>query len=130
MHYANTFACTVFVTEEDGLTYAFTRPSSTQSFSYSSQEDVSSTSSHGVALNKRFLNPQSSSSLHPLPVGLIKSDSIINYFVGSEKEKWQTAIQAYDSVDITEVWPHIDLELQAFGNNIEKISDSIFSPIA
>jgi hypothetical protein len=120
--YANTFAGTVFVTEDGGLTYTFTRPSSTDSFSYSSQEDVSSTSSRGVALKERFLNPQSSSSsLHPLPVGLIKSDSIINYFVGNEKEKWHTNIQAYDSVGITEVWPHIDLELRAFGNNIEKI---------
>jgi hypothetical protein len=100
--YANTFAGTVFVTEED-LTYALLKTDSRDS------------STIGVAIKERFLSQQDLS-----PVALDKSDSVVNYFVG-EKESWHSNIPTYDAITLGEVWPSIGVELRAYGKNVEKV---------
>jgi len=101
--YANTFAGTVFVTE-DGLTYAL--------MNGASEEDEST---QGVAVKERFLSEQSLRA-----TGFDKSDAIVNYFVG-EKDRWRSNIPTYLAVNLGEVWSGVDVELRAHGNNVEKI---------
>jgi len=101
--YANTFAGTVFVTE-DGLTYAL--------MNRASEEDEST---QGVAVKERFLSEQALRA-----TGFDKSDAIVNYFVG-EKERWRSNIPTYNAVNLGEVWSGVDVELRAHGKNVEKI---------
>ena len=101
--YANTFAGTVFVTE-DGLTYAL--------MNGASEEDEST---QGVAVKERFLSEQALRA-----TGFDKSDAIVNYFVG-EKESWRSNIPTYNAVNLGEVWSGVDVELRAHGKNVEKI---------
>ncbi len=104
--YANTFAGTVFVTD-DGLTYALTKSAAKD---YKDQKPT-----QGVAIKENFLTQRA---LHP--VGLDKSDAVANYFVG-EKENWHSNIPTYNAVGLGEVWSLIDVELHAYGKNVEKV---------
>ncbi len=100
--YAKTFAGTVYVTEE-GLIYSLT------------SVNLDDDSIHGVAIKEVFLD-----SKNLQPVGADKSDAIVNYFVG-EKEKWRSNIPTYNLVNLGEVWPLVNVELKAYGNNFEKL---------
>ena len=97
--YANTFAGTVYVTDEN-LVYQSLK-----------QNDDSQTL---VVINENFVD----GTLHPL--GIEKHSAIVNYFKGSE-DNWKTHIPTYTSVSLGQVWPHVDVSLTAYGNNIEKI---------
>ncbi|HET6458848.1 MAG TPA: SBBP repeat-containing protein, partial [Nitrosopumilaceae archaeon] len=97
--YANTFAGTVFVTKND-LTYTLTAPKD---------------STNGVVFKERFLSSQTLD-----PVGQDKSNALVNYFVG-EKENWHSNVAAYNTVDLGQVWQSVDVKLNAYGMNVEKI---------
>ena len=99
--YAKTFSGTVFV-NNGGLTYSLTKTA----------EDGSI---QGLAIQEKFLTIQN---IHP--VGLEDSETIVNYFVG-EQENWRTNVPTFDSISLGEVWPSINVELKAYGNNFEKI---------
>jgi Ca2+-binding RTX toxin-like protein len=103
--YASTFGGTVFVTDS-GLTYALTDGTS---------EDDRTV--QGIAIKEKFLTKTQQALI---PTGMDKSDTIVNYFVGKE-ENWRSNIPAYHSVDLSEVWPSINVELRAYGKNVEKI---------
>ncbi|MFY3741270.1 MAG: Ca2+-binding RTX toxin-like protein [Candidatus Nitrosomirales archaeon] len=103
--YASTFAGTVFVTDND-VTYALTSGASANDRSVS-----------GVVIRERFLS-ETQQVLHP--AGVDRSKAIVNYFVGKE-ENWRSNIPTYNSVGLGEVWPSIDVELRAYGKNVEKI---------
>jgi len=45
----------------------------------------------------------------------------VNYFKGSDPEKWKTDISTYDFVNLGEVYEGIDLKLRAYGDNVEKL---------
>jgi len=103
--YANTFAGNVFVTQDD-ISYSFIK---------SALDDDGS--NQGVVVKESFLG----STMHAFqPRGLDKSNAIVNYFVG-EKESWRSNVPTYNAVGLGEIWPSIDVELKAYGNNIEKI---------
>ena len=97
--YANTFAGTVFVTETD-LTY--------------SQFVLNEGAQTTFVFKENFVNGKLN------PIGVEKSKTIVNYFIGNE-EDWRTNIPTFDVVDLGTVWNLIDVELKAHGNNIEKI---------
>ena len=100
--YANTFAGTVFVTE-DGLTYSIiTNNSDDESF-------------ESFVVRERFAG---SSNLQL--AGTDKSETVVNYFVG-EKENWRSNIPSYNAVSLGEPWPSIDVLIRANGANVEKI---------
>jgi len=98
--YVSTFVGTVFVTESS-LTYSFSK----------TLDDTI----QDVAVNEKFLGTNGLQ-----PTGIAKSDSIVNYFVG-DKQNWRSNIPTFDSVSLGEIWPLIDVELKAYGNNVEKI---------
>jgi len=103
LFYAATFAGTVFVTDE-GLTYAFHDSSHPEG-----------PGPAGVVVRERFLTP---GAFHPR--ALDRSPTVVNYFVG-ERESWRSGVPAYGAVDLGDVWPSIRVELQAHGNNVEKV---------
>src|SRR5437867_931140 len=106
--YASTFAGTVFVTN-DGLTYSLTK---------GDQKQILKNPTNSVmreAIKERFLSLQNIQ-----PTGVEKSSSQINYFVGS-KDSWKSNIPTYDIVALGQVWLHINVELRAYGHNIEKV---------
>jgi len=45
----------------------------------------------------------------------------VNYFKGSDPEKWKTDISTYDMVNLGEIYKGIDLKLKAYGANVEKL---------
>jgi len=102
--YANTFAGTVFVSDE-GLTYTF--------INAASEADGSA---EGTAVEEQFLTDKSID-----PTGLEKSSAVVNYFIGNEEEKWYSNIPTYDTISLGKLWSFIDVELNAYGNNVEKI---------
>ena len=78
-YYANTFAGTVFVTN-DSLVYNVSEIS----------DDVISE----VSVRETFVNFGGM-----IPKEVSKSDSTVNYFVG-DKSNWQTNVSTYNSVDL------------------------------
>ena len=93
--YADTFAGTVYLTEND-LTYVI--PTEDGSF-------VIKEAPHGGDLTPSADTP---------------SETTVNYFKGTE-ENWHTDVPTYDSVSAGFVWDGISLSLKAYGNNIEKL---------
>ena len=105
-YYASTFAGTAFVTEDD-ITYSLMKSSP--------KEEDGENQIRGVAIKESFLTKEALQ-----PRGLDRSDSIINYFVGDE-ENWRSNVPTYNAVSLGELWPYVDVELKAYGANIEKI---------
>ena len=93
--YADTFAGTVYLTEND-LTYVI--PTEDGSF-------VIKEAPHGGDLTPSADTP---------------SETTVNYFKGT-KENWHTDVPTYDSVSAGFVWDGVSLSLKAYGNNIEKL---------
>jgi len=93
--YANTFAGTAYLTEND-LTYVI--PTEDGSF-------VIKETPHGGDLAPSADTP---------------SETVVNYFKGTE-ENWHTDVPTYDSVSAGFVWDGVSLSLKAYGNNIEKL---------
>jgi hypothetical protein len=109
--YTNTFAGTVFVAKDGSLTYSFVSATSKEG------ADHDNVSTQSAAVNERFLaNKQSL-----IPSGFSKSNAVVNYFVGDDKQKWHSGIPTYDGISLGEVWPYINLELHAYDKNVEKI---------
>ena len=122
--YAKTFAGTLFVTGQ-GLIYTLISDTSSEETNSiaATQEDLTDVlpgdtlpvgSLRSIAIRERFVTPQG---LHP--AGVVKNDATVNYYVGS-RDRWRSNIPTYDGIRFGEVWPDIDVELRAYGNNVEK----------
>jgi hypothetical protein len=109
--YANTFAGTVFVTN-DGLTYSIPDPSTTKDGKFSAMNQNRTYS----VIQENFENAK-----QLYPAGNQKSQTIVNYFLGNNKQDWRTNIPTYDGITLGTLWPGINLSLKAHGNNVEKI---------
>ena len=92
---------------EDDITYSLMKSSP--------KEEDKENQIQGVTLKESFLTDEA---LHP--TGLDRSDSMVNYFVGDE-ENWRSNVPTYNAVSLGELWPSVDVELRAYGANIEKI---------
>jgi hypothetical protein len=109
--YANTFAGTMFVTN-DGLTYSVPDPSISKVEKFSTMEQNRTYS----VIQENFEN------VGPLQVtGQDKSITGVSYFKGKNKHDWYTSIPTYDTITLGTVWSGVNLDLKAHGNNVEKI---------
>ncbi|MBF8277658.1 MAG: hypothetical protein HW390_2731, partial [Candidatus Brocadiaceae bacterium] len=45
----------------------------------------------------------------------------VNYFTGNDKSKWKTNVPTYNQMSLGEVYKGIELNLKAYGNNVEKL---------
>lgn len=96
---ARTFAGTVFVTD-DALTYAL--PAEASGY-------------RGLSLREQFVGVR-----RLRPAGNHRSGAKLSYFVGDES-KWRSNVATYDAVGLGELWPHVHVELRAYGRNVEKL---------
>ncbi|NIP62027.1 MAG: hypothetical protein GWN01_11775, partial [Nitrosopumilaceae archaeon] len=116
VYYANTFAGTVFVTK-GGLTYSIPTENlkaADMQFDLEKNSGLSAPISVAV-IREEFVTTKN---LQPSPHQ--RSKTAVNYFAGKE-ENWRTNISTFDSVDLGEVFPNVDVRLKAHGNNVEKI---------
>jgi|GEM_PF-5155061 len=95
-YYANTFTGTIYVSDDDLL------------YLSNSKNNIS------WATKEVFVNGKIS------PSGQETSSTIVNYFKGDSKN-WKSNIPTYQTLSLGEVWPSIQVELKAYGNNMEKI---------
>jgi len=99
-YYAKTFAGTAYVTDE-GITYSIS--------------GIDKDNSKGVVIKETFLNSNGI-----IPNGIDKSEALVSYFKG-EQENWRSAIPTFNKVSLGTVWDSIDVELRAYGSNVEKL---------
>ena len=59
--------------------------------------------------------------LKPLPSGGQKAIAKVSHFRGKYPEKWVKDLSTFNTVDMGEIYKGIRLNLQAHGNNVEKI---------
>lgn len=55
------------------------------------------------------------------PTGLGKSQGNVNYFTGKDSSKWRRNVATYRQIGLGEIYPDIELVLEAHGNNVEKL---------
>ncbi len=119
--YASTFAGTVFVTKAGEIVYSLpgsvtgpqarSRPSAGACEQPSGGRDARP----GWTLVERFadgrVSPRRGASL----------ETRVSYFLGNEPARWQPHVPTYASVQLGEVWPGIEVSLNAYGRNVEKV---------
>ena len=49
------------------------------------------------------------------------SQAKVNYFIGNDKNNWETNLNTYNTINFNEVWQGIDLKINAYASNIEKL---------
>jgi len=113
-YYAHTFGGTAFITKSGNIVYSFLPPANEHKINsgkYSSHQK-----SKALALKEQFINGK-----------LVKVrgenevSAKVNYIQGADRLKWKRDIPAFESVCFGEVYKGIDIQLKAFGNNIEKL---------
>ena len=112
--YAKTFGGTVYVTKKGEMVYSLTRKEMDQA-SNRGEKDKKAPEDQVCVLKERLLQAKKI-----FPKGREKAETKVNYFIGN-KNNWRINIPSYDRVGFGEVYKHIDLSLQAHGNNVEKI---------
>lgn len=101
--YANTFAGTAFVTNKGEIVYNL---------------PVDNVSSY--AIKETFCTGNNK-------IGKLKADGThpsqvkVNYFNGGSSFNWQSNVPTCQTVELGEVWDGIDVKLNAYGSNIEKL---------
>ncbi len=101
---ARTLDGTLFVTGEGDLVYSFS--GTTQGTSGRQQ----------IVLSEQLVNAQveAVAGLHP-------STTQVHYFKGNHADKWLTDARTYTTVSLGDVYRGIELQLKAYGNNVEKL---------
>jgi len=113
--YGKTFGGTVYVTRQGEMVYFLTKKEQDQAFAKRDKEKKSPNAQVCVLKERLFQAKKIS------PVGVEKSVTKVNYFIGSNQDKWKTNVPSFNSVSLGEVYDHIDFALRAHGNNVEKI---------
>lgn len=98
--YAKTFAGTVFVDKQGELVYSL---------------PLDKDKKQGWVFREKLINSVSIN-----PKGKEGQSSKINYFNGN-KSKWRSNLTSFSMIHMKEVYPGIDVKLQAKANNIEKL---------
>ncbi|RCV64734.1 Beta-propeller repeat-containing protein [Methanophagales archaeon] len=102
-YYAQTFGGTVFITEEGELVYSLPK--------YEEEKAV-----EGWVLKESFVG----ASIADVK-GEERATARVCYFKGSDPGKWRSNISTYNLVSLGEIYDGIELNLKAYGNNVEKL---------
>lgn len=73
-----------------------------------------------VSFRESFLTPTGSLAAFS-PLGKEKSSSRISYFEGNDPDKWKSGLASYSSLSLGAIYPGIEVELKASGQNVEKL---------
>jgi hypothetical protein len=122
-YYAKTFGGTVFVTGDGQLVYSLSRKGKTAVVHKPSVKSnlnknklVQGQNIAGISLKEELVGGK---------IAGVKGEGAaaakVNYFRGSDGNKWKTNLSTYDLVDLGEVYDGIQLKLRAYGNNVEKL---------
>ncbi len=121
--FAKTFGGTVFVTKEGELVYSLPKIDEQpidkvedKQFKYTKKEKSLPKITKGWSLKERFVGALSVS-----PHGIDASQAKVNYFISNDKSNWRSNITTYNTVTLGEIYPGINLDLRATGNNVEKV---------
>jgi len=98
-YYAKTFAGSVYLKQEGSLLY-----------------NLMVDSIRSSAFTEQFLN----NNVIDLNAGE-PSITKVNYFKGNNPDKWLSNVSTFQTINLKNVWSGIDIELNAHGNNIEKL---------
>ena len=123
---AQTLAGTVFVTKKGELIYSL--PGKPIAYPEGASPLDTLTKKHaaptergpGWALSESFVSA-SGEMLKATPDGFRPAASKVSYFIGPDETKHQRGLNTYDRVNLGNVYPGINVQLRATGNNIEKI---------
>lgn len=125
--YANTFAGTVFITENGEIVYSLKSKENNGAGhgTKQSQKDIlrnSKLHTPNAELTKGWVLKEKGQGFKGSGVrGLDKAETKINYFIGNKKENWKNDIPSYYSISLDEIYDGIELKLKAYGNNVEKL---------
>jgi gliding motility-associated-like protein len=114
MHYANTFF------EKTGITYELldtadlVRYRGHHPFQVEYKVDLQSVI-HGHAYKSIFLGADPEAR----KIGSEKLDEYFNYFIGKDKSKWATGVNAYRQVTYSNIYKGIDLDVYSEGTNLK-----------
>lgn len=109
---AQTFAGAVFVTTDGELVYSLRgKPAEANELGMRSS---------GTVLTESLINDKQQV-LKAAPAGFGPQETRVSYFVGNDAGKHRAALSSYERVNLGEVYPGINVQLRATGNNIEKI---------
>ena len=141
-YYANTFAGTVFITDDE-IVYALKgdnvgadprvrpghggaqqavpkknfRRSGLRSFVGAPLAAPSATEGNkGWIIKEKFLNAKKTEAL-----GIKEAETKVSYFKGNDPSNWKSNIETYQEIGLGEIYDHIKLNLKAYGKNIEKL---------
>ena len=101
-YYANTYSGTLVVTQKNELFLSLPKP----------DKD----SNKSVIIKEALVGSKPGK-----PKGLQKSQAKVNYFLGNDPKNWHSQIPTYDLITLGEVYDGIELQLKAYGNNVEKL---------
>jgi len=96
----NTFGGNLYVTEKGELIYTLTNKEKEQP----------------VIFKENFVT-----GTEPFLRGESLTHTKVNYFIGSDKTKWQSNIPAYESVSLGQLFAGIEVRLRAHCDNVEKL---------
>jgi hypothetical protein len=123
--YANTFAGTVFVTDDE-IVYALRGESKEQGarrgvLQYAQggaplAAPYTTEVTKGCIVKEKFLNAKKTEA-----IGIKEAETKVNYFRGNDPNNWKSNIQTYQEIGLGEIYNHIKLNLKAYGKNIEKL---------
>jgi hypothetical protein len=108
-YYASTFSGTVFVTRDGKIVYSLPKNGISDSVPRRAGREV------GWSLVESPVEAET----HPSGTG--PATTQVSYFLGNDPTRWRTNVPTFESVSLGEVWPGIQVDLRAHGNNVEKI---------
>lgn len=121
--FAKTFGGTVFVTKKGELIYSLLKIDEKpidkvedKQFKYTKKEKSLPKITKGWSLKEQFIG-----TLNVSPHGIDASRARVNYFIGNDKSNWRNNIATYNTLTLGEIYPGINLDLRATGNNVEKV---------
>ena len=136
-YYANTFAGTVFITDDE-IVYALRggsterggaegavykdHPQWAKRFIYRRSGLRSFVGAdprvrpEGCIIKEKFLNAKKTQ-----VIGIKEAETKVSYFKGNDQSKWKSNISTYQEIGLGEIYDHIKLNLKAYGKNIEKL---------
>jgi hypothetical protein len=116
--YANTFAGTVHITDKGDIVYNFLK---TDGGSQNKDVRQEHPGSLDRSIVKGYAIKETIEGIENSDIdGIDATATRVNYFKGN-KEDWTSNITTWNKVSFGKVYSNIDMELRAYGNNVEKL---------
>jgi gliding motility-associated-like protein len=77
-------------------------------------------STSGYVLKERFVG-KTKKHTPEIPYGEKRNAARFNYFMGNDPSSWKTNVPAYEVLNLGEIWEGVELKLNAYNNNVEKL---------